>query len=76
MATYVCMPALLWSRYFLEVQGYLSIDTILHQVDNLSTTLIMLTNGKTLCSKPTKHSIHICYFFMTDQIKNKELRVG
>jgi hypothetical protein len=66
------MPALLWSRYFLEAQGYGSVDTILYQ-DNLSTTL-MLNNGKSSCSKRTKH-IHIRYFFITDRIKNKELRV-
>ena len=72
VATYDCMPALLWSRYFLEAQGYGSVDTILYQ-DNLSTTL-MLNNGKSSCSKRTKH-IHIRYFFITDRIKNKELRV-
>ncbi len=35
----------------------------------------MLTSGKSSCStKHTKH-IHICYFFITDEIMNKELYV-
>ncbi len=72
MATYDCMPAILWSRYFLEAQGYGAIDLILYQ-DNMSAMLLQ-ENGKASSSKCTKH-IHICYFFITDRIRNKELRV-
>jgi hypothetical protein len=72
VATYDCMPAILWSRYFLEAQGYGAIDLILYQ-DNKSAMLLQ-ENGKASSSKRTKH-IHIRYFFITDRIRNKELRV-
>jgi hypothetical protein len=71
VATYDCMPAMLWSRYFLEAQGYGTIDLILYQ-DNKSAMLLQ-ENGKASSSKRTKH-IHICFFFIRDWItRNKNM---
>ncbi len=67
-----CMPSICWTRYFLEAQGYRTTDTIVYQ-DNKS-AILMQENGKASCSKCTKH-INIRYFFITDRIKKKELRV-
>jgi hypothetical protein len=61
VATYNCMPAILWSWYFLEAQGYGTIDLNLYQ-DNMSAMLLQ-QNGKASSSKRTKH-IHIRYFFI------------
>ena len=47
-------------------------DVILHQ-DNQS-SILLAKNGRLSSSKRTKH-IDVRYFFVTDRIKNKELRV-
>jgi hypothetical protein len=67
-----CMPAICWSRYFLQAQGYEVKENILYQ-DNKS-AILMEKNGKASSTKRTKH-INIRYFFVTDRIKNKELDV-
>ena len=60
-----CMPAILWTRYWLEAQGYDFFDNIVYQ-DNES-TIILENNGKASSSKRTKH-INIRYYFVTDNI--------
>jgi hypothetical protein len=66
------MPAICWTRYFLEAQGYKIEDNILYQ-DNKS-SILLETNGKASSSKRTKH-INIRYFFITDRVKKNELSV-
>jgi hypothetical protein len=66
------LPQILWTRYFLEAQGYTSTDTILFQ-DNKS-SILLEENGKASSSKRTRH-INIRYYFVTDRIGNNELRV-
>ena len=66
------MPAILWTRYFMEAQGYTIRDNILFQ-DNKS-AMLLEKNGKASSSKRTKH-INIRYFFITDRIKNGELSI-
>ena len=63
---------ILWTRYFLEGQGYLVKDNTLYQ-DNQS-AMLLENNGRALSSKRTRH-INVRYFFVTDRIKAKELNV-
>jgi hypothetical protein len=67
-----CMPAVLWTRYFLEAQGYGVRENIVYQ-DNKS-AILMEKNGKASSSKRTKH-INIRYYFVTDRISKKDLTV-
>jgi hypothetical protein len=67
-----CMPAVLWTRYFLEAQGYAVRENIVYQ-DNQS-AILMEKNGKASSSKRTKH-INIRYYFVTDRIRKKDLTV-
>jgi hypothetical protein len=66
------MPAICWTRYFMEAQGYKVLDSILYQ-DNKS-TILLEKNGKASSGKRTKH-INIRYFFITDRISKNELSV-
>ena len=67
-----CMPQIMWTRYFLEAQGYKCRDNIVYQ-DNKS-TILLSDNGRASSSKRTRH-INIRYFFVTDRIKAKDVRV-
>ena len=67
-----CMPAVLWTRYFMEAQGYGIQENIVFQ-DNKS-AILMEKNGKASSSKRTKH-INIRYYFVTDPINKKDLKV-
>jgi hypothetical protein len=66
------MPAVLWTRYFLEAQGHGVRENIVHQ-DNKS-AILMEKNGKASSSKRTKH-INIRCYFVTDRIQKKDLTV-
>jgi hypothetical protein len=66
------LPQILWTRYFMEAQGYGTNDSIVYQ-DNKS-TILLENNGKSSSTKRTRH-INIRYFFVTDRIANKEVRV-
>jgi len=67
----VVLPQTLWTRYFLEAQGYYSVqDSTVYQ-DNLS-TLMLATNGKASSSKRTRH-INIRFFFVADRIQSGEI---
>ena len=67
------LPQILWTRYFIENQGYHIIqNTLFH--DNKS-AIIMQEKRKTANSKQTKH-IKIHYFFITDCIKQGELNIA
>ena len=64
------MPMIIWVKYFLEAQGYIVSDNLLHQ-DNQS--LIKLEqNGKASSGKHTGH-IAIRYYFVTDIIEGGDL---
>ena len=64
--------AILWTKLFMEAQGYNIQDNILYQ-DNKS-TILLLENGKRSSSKRTR-AINIRYFFLTDQIEKGNVRV-
>jgi hypothetical protein len=62
------MPAICWTRYFMEAQGYKVIESIVYQ-DNQS-AILLERNGKASSSKRKKH-INIRYFFVTDRSRTK-----
>jgi hypothetical protein len=66
------LPQALWTRYFLEAQGYKVEDSIVFQ-DNQS-AILLEKNGRASSSKRTRH-INIRYFFITDRVQSKELRI-
>ncbi len=63
---------ILWTKLFMEAQGYEIEKNILYQ-DNKS-TIQLLKNGKQSSSKRTR-AINIRYFFLTDQIEKGNLMV-
>ena len=66
------MPQILWTKLFLEKQGFKVKDNIIHQ-DNLS-TMRLENNGRGSSGKKTRH-INIRYYFITDRIKKGDMRV-
>jgi hypothetical protein len=66
------MEQVMWTRYFLEAQGYEVEENIIYQ-DNQS-TMLLEKNGRKSIGKRTQH-ISIRYFFVTDQIKLNEVSV-
>ena len=52
----------MWTKQFLQAQGYLVTDMVVYQ-DNMS-SILLEKNGKASSSKHTKH-INIHYFFVT-----------
>jgi hypothetical protein len=64
------MPAICWTRYFMEAQGYKVRDNVLFQ-DNKS-AILLEKNGKASSSKRTKH-INIRYFFITDRVDKGDM---
>ena len=66
------IPFVLWTRLFIEAQGYLVKDNILKQ-DNAAAQLLA-NNGKASSSKRTKH-IEIRFFFITDLIRQGKITV-
>jgi len=64
------MPAILWTRYFMEAQGYPLEPSVVHQ-DNQS-AILLGTNGKGSSGKRTRH-MNIRYFFVADVQERKEI---
>ena len=63
---------ILWTRLFMEAQGYEINKNILYQ-DNKS-TILLEENGKKSSSKRTR-AFNIHYFFLTDQIQKGNVTV-
>jgi hypothetical protein len=66
------LPQILWTRYFLEAQGYGVEESIIYQ-DNQS-AILLAKNGRGSSSKRTRH-INIRYFFVANRIASKEVKV-
>ena len=66
------MPRILWCRYFIEGQGYTVEDAYVYQ-DNQN-AILLENNGAKSGGKGSRH-IKIKYFFVTDKIKDKELKI-
>jgi hypothetical protein len=67
-----CATKILWSKLFMEAQGYGIEKNILYQ-DNKS-AILLEENGKKSSSKRTR-AMNIRYFFLTDQIEKGNLVV-
>jgi hypothetical protein len=66
------MPEMLWSLYFIQLQGYEPECVGLYQ-DNNSTQLL-IKNGNFSSRKKTKH-IKAKFFFIKDKVDSGEIRV-
>ena len=62
----------LWTRYFLEAQGYKVKANVLYQ-DNQS-AMLLEKNGMSSAGKRSRH-INIRYFFIADRIGKNELSI-
>jgi hypothetical protein len=63
---------ILWTKLFLEEQGYRISRNVLHQ-DNKS-AILLETNGKRSSSKRTR-AINIRYFFIADQVDKGNIEI-
>ena len=63
---------ILWTRLFMEAQGYEIKENILYQ-DNKS-TIVLIENGRKSAGKRTR-AINIRYFFINDQIEKGHVSV-
>ncbi|MCU0341022.1 MAG: Ty1/Copia family ribonuclease HI, partial [Spirosomaceae bacterium] len=61
-----------WTKNFLEAQGYGVKDTVIYQ-DNMS-TIKLAENGRASAGKRSRH-LNIKYFFITDLIRNKQVSI-
>ena len=61
------MPAVLWTWYFLQEQGYPLKPSILHQDNQIS--ILLENNGRASSGKRTRH-MNIRYFFVSDCVKH------
>ena len=66
------MPIAMWTKYFIEAQGYQIKQSIMYQ-DNKS-CILMENNGRASSSKRTKH-INVRYFFITDRIAKGDIEI-
>lgn len=66
------LPYNLWTKMFLEEQGYKLKKNTLFQ-DNQS-TIKMGTNGRNSCTGNSRH-VHIRYFFVADRVNKKEVEI-
>jgi hypothetical protein len=66
------MPQVLWTRYFLEAQGYEVNELIIYQ-DNKS-MILLAENGKASSGRRTCH-INVRYFFVKDCITSGEVKI-
>jgi len=66
------MNMVAWTRNFLLDQGFSILDNIVYQ-DNQS-AILLAKNGRSSSGKRTRH-IDIRYFFVSDRIKQGEVRI-
>ena len=66
------MPAILWTRQFMEAQGYEITENIIYQ-DNQA-AILLEKNGKASSGKRTKH-INMRFFFVTDRVAKRDVSV-
>jgi Reverse transcriptase (RNA-dependent DNA polymerase) len=66
------MPQIMWTRYFLEAQGYNVKEHIVYQ-DNKS-AILLEKHGRASSSKRTRH-INIRYFFVKDRVDSGEVTI-
>jgi hypothetical protein len=67
------MPMILWTKYFLEAQGYDVKGNQLLQ-DNQS-AMLLEKNGRASSGRRTRH-INIRYFFVADRVKSRDINIS
>ena len=72
IGVYDVLPQVLWTKQFLEEQGWLDSATVVYQ-DNTS-SILLERNGRSSSTKRTKH-MNIQYFYVTEQVKKKAIHV-
>ena len=72
VGVYDMLPQVLWTKQFLEEQGWVDSATVVYQ-DNTS-SILLERNGRSSSTKRTKH-MNIRYFYVTEQIKKKAIHV-
>jgi len=66
------MPMVLWTKHFMEEQGFTIDQNIMYQ-DNKS-TILLAENGRKSAGKRSR-ALNVRYFFITDQIAQGNLKV-
>jgi hypothetical protein len=66
------MTLILWTKLFLQAQGYRIDKNILYQ--NNKSTILLAKNGKKSSTKRTR-ALNIRYFFVTDQVEKGDLEI-
>jgi hypothetical protein len=66
------LSQVLWTRHFLDAQGYGVTDSTVYQ-DNQS-AMLLENNGCASSSKHTRH-INIRFFFVHEEVKNQEITI-
>jgi hypothetical protein len=66
------MGIILWTRHFLEAQGYEVVENVILQ-DNES-AILLEKNGRQSSTKRTRH-LEIRYFFVTDNVNRKRITI-
>jgi archaellin len=66
------MSLILWTKHFLEAQGYKVEKNVVYQ-DNES-AILLEKNGRASSTKRTRH-LEIRYFFVTDNIGRKQMTI-
>ena len=72
IGVYDTLPQVLWTKQFLEEQGWRDSATVVYQ-DNTS-SILLERHGRSSSMKWTKH-MNIRYFYVTEQVKNKAVHV-
>ena len=72
IGVYDVLPQVLWTKQFLEEQGWKDSATVIYQ-DNTS-SILLERNGQSSSMKWTKH-MNIRYFYVTEQVKKKAVHV-
>ncbi|KAG7373061.1 reverse transcriptase RNA-dependent DNA polymerase [Nitzschia inconspicua] len=66
------MSIILWTRHFLEAQGYTMKENVIYQ-DNES-AILLEKNGRQSSTKRTRH-LEVRYFFVTDNVHRGKLSI-
>jgi len=66
------MSLILWTRHFLEAQGYEVKENVIYQ-DNES-AILLEKNGRRSSTKRTRH-LEIRYFFVTDNVNRRKVSI-
>ena len=72
VGVYDVLPQILWTKQFLEEQGWLDSATVVYQ-DNTS-SILLERNGRSSSTKRTKH-MNIWYFYVTEQVRKKAIHI-